>query len=200
MSLRQDLVKSPEYIRELTKLQDCVGTFDNDIALKIIADELGSEATEIYDFDPILPIASASIGQVYKARLRHNNASVAVKVQRPDAINLAPLDMYILRNIAGYIKKKKNLRSDLVGIADEFGIQLYNELNYNQEGNNAQKFLDTYGSIPGIKVPRIYFDYSARRVLTMEFVEGDKGPWAENGELMLTIGLQCSVLQLLGKK
>ena len=81
LALRPDIVKSPEYIRELQKLQDEVGTFDNNIAMQIIADELGAPAEEIYDFNPPIPIASASIGQVYKARLRSSNMSVAVKVQ-----------------------------------------------------------------------------------------------------------------------
>lgn len=198
LSLRPDLLKSPEYVRELQKLQDEVGTFSNEVALKIISDELGTSASNIYEFDPILPIASASIGQVYKARLLCNNATVAVKVQRPDAIDLAPLDMYILRKIAAFVKKNKKLRSDLVGIADEFGIQLYNELNYVQEASNCQKFKDYYGDIPLIKVPSVYFNFTSRRVLTMEFIEGKKGPWEVNGERMLTVGLQCSVLQLLG--
>lgn len=198
LSLRPDLVKSAEYVRELQKLQDEVGTFSNVVALKIIKDELGCDANDIYEFEEELPIASASIGQVYKARLRSTNQSVAVKVQRPDAIDLAPLDMYILRTLAAALKKGKNLRSDMVAIADEFGYQLYNELNYNQEARNCEKFKLYYGAIPGIKVPAVYVDYTSRRVLTMEFIEGTKGPWDEGGERMLTVGLQCSVLQLLG--
>ena len=160
LALRPDLVKSPEYVRELQKLQDEVGTFDNDVAMKIIEQELGTSANNIFDFDPKLPIASASIGQVYKAKLKANGRSVAVKVQRPDALQYAALDMFILRTIAAFVKKRKNLRSDLVGIADEFGMQLYNELNYNQEALNCLRFRELYGSIPGIYGKLININYN----------------------------------------
>eukprot|EP01038_Epipyxis_sp_PR26KG_P010580 gene10580-14211_t len=198
LALRPDLVKSREYVRELQKLQDEVGTFSNDIAMDIIAKELGNDPFDVFEFDPILPIASASIGQVYRAKLKSNDKLVAVKVQRPDALEKAAIDMYILRSIARIVKEKKKLRSDLVGIADEFGKQLYNELNYRQEAKNCERFKDLYGDIPGIRVPDVYFNYTSQRVLTMEFIEGTKGPWLSGGERMLTIGLQCSVLQLLG--
>ena len=79
LALRPDIVKSAEYIRELTKLQDEVGTFDNKIAFQIMEDELGVDPHAIYDFNPPTPIASASIGQVYRATLRSSNITVAVK-------------------------------------------------------------------------------------------------------------------------
>lgn len=201
LALRPDLLKSLEYVEELSKLQDEVGTFDNNEAMKIICEELGVSSTdEVFEFDPPYPIASASIGQVYRARLKENpNLLVAVKVQRPDALQTVDIDLYILRRIADIIKYTRKLRSSLLGIVDEFGRQLYNELNYQQEAKNCEKFQSYYGAIPDIYVPKIYHNYTRRRVLTMEFIDGKKGPWPENGEKMLTIGLQCSVLQLLGK-
>lgn len=200
LSLRPDILKSPEYVRELTKLQDEVGTFPNDVAMQIITDELGKNATDVFEFDPPDPIASASIGQVYRARLKDVPSSplVAVKVQRPDAVRTVAVDMFILRKLAAFLKARRKLRSNLVGIADEFGYQLYGELNYEQEANNCRKFKQLYGKIPDIYVPATYPAFTKRRVLTMEFVNGTKGPWPENGERMLTVGLQCSVLQLLG--
>lgn len=196
-ALRQDLVKSPEYIRELSKLQDEVGTFSNDEAFKIMEEELGQDPHDIYDFDPIVPIASASIGQVYHARLKDSGREVAVKVQRPDARVTVPLDMYIIRKVAGYVRKKKKLRSDLEAIADEFGCQLYNEINYRQEMANCERFQALYGDVPNICVPGVSQNLTTRRVLTMDWVEGEKGPWRDDGEKLLTVGLQCSVLQLL---
>lgn len=198
LALRPDLLKSTDYVEELQKLQDEVGTFENEIAMQIIADDLGRPPQDMFDFDPPYPIASASIGQVYRARLKTTNELVAVKVQRPDSMRTVPVDMYILRKLANYVKTKRKLRSNLVGIADGFGEQLYQELNYLQEAANCKKFKQYYGDIPGIYVPDIYDNYTSRRVLTMEFVEGVKGPWTNGGEKMLTIGLQCSVLQLLG--
>jgi len=197
LSLRPDLVKIPQYVDELTKLQDEVGTFPNDQAMKIIEEDLGAPPKEIFDFIEEYPVASASIGQVYKCRIRATNQTVAVKVQRPDAFRSAALDMFILRNFARFFKKWKNLRSDMIGIADEFGKQLFGELNYEQEARNCLRFKQLYGNIEGIYVPDVFFEYTSRRVLTMEWIEGEKGPWDEGGERMLAIGLQCSVLQIL---
>ena len=199
LSLRPDLVKSADIVRELQKLQDEVGTFPNEVAFEIMRRELRRDPSELYHFDPPTPIASASIGQVYKATLLATGQPVAVKVQRPDALQTAPVDMYILRRLAAYLRQKKKLRSDLVKIADEFGAQLWQELNYTQEAHNCAKFKTLYGEIPGIFVPSVNFDLTTRSVLTMQWVEGVKGPWLRGGERMLTIGLQCSVLQLLGK-
>ena len=148
LSLRPDLVKSPEYVRELAKLQDEVGAFPSEIALKIIERELGCEdAHDVYEFVQPDPIASASIGQVYKARVKETGQLVAVKVQRPDAIKTAPLDMYIIRNLAKFLKKRYKLRSDLVKISDEFGSQIFKELNYEEEAHNCLKFKRLYGHI-----------------------------------------------------
>lgn len=198
LALRPDIIKDPFYIAQLQTLQDEVGTFDNAEAFDLIADELGEEVENIFKFDPHVPIASASIGQVYKGVLKSTNSTVAVKVQRPDAIRKVGVDLYILRNLAEYFKRRYKLRSDMVGIVDEFGEKLFEELNYVQEAANCQRFKSLYGNIPGIYVPDVYLNYTSRRVLTMEFVEGTKGPWKNGGEKLLTVGLQCSVLQLLG--
>lgn len=197
LALRPDIVKSPEYIRELTKLQDEVGVFSNDIAMEIFRTELGFNATDIFEFCSPDPIASASIGQVYKAKNKETGQFVAIKIQRPDVIRTCAIDMYIIQRAALYLKSRFKLRSDMLGIANEFGVQLFSELNYTQEALNCIRFKELYGSIPGIYVPDVYLQYTSTRVLTMEFVEGSKGPWATGGERLLTVGLQCSVLQLL---
>jgi len=197
MALRPDLVKVPEYVSELEKLQDEVGTFPTQQALKIIEEDLGRPAEEVFEFVYPDPVASASIGQVFRCRVRATGEEVAVKVQRPDAFASAALDMYLLRNIARFVKQWKNLKSDMVGIADEFGKQLFGELDYIQEGQNCKRFKELYGNIEGIYVPDVVMELTTRRVLTMEWVEGDKGPWPEDGEKLLTVGLQCSVMQIL---
>ena len=184
-------------MHELTKLQDEVGTFSNEIAMQIFREELGINASELVDFESQDPIASASIGQVYKARLKSSGKLVAIKIQRPDILDYTPIDLYILRKLASYLKKKYKLRSNILGIANEFGVQLFGELNYTQEALNCIRFKELYGKIPNIYVPDVYLNMTTNRVLTMEFVEGTKGPWESGGEKMLTVGLQCSVLQLL---
>eukprot|EP00752_Nemacystus_decipiens_P012504 g11075.t1 len=197
LSLRGDLVKNREYVRELSKLQDEVGTFPNSVAFRIMEEDLGVPPQEVFEFIYPDPIASASIGQVYKARVRRTGALVALKVQRPDAFRSAAVDMYLLRQGARWFKKAKKLRSDMVGVADEFGRQLFNELDYVQEAYNCIRFKELYGNIPGIFVPNVDLTLTTRRVLVQEWVEGEKGPWMEDGEKLLTIGLQCSVLQVL---
>jgi len=106
-----DIFRSPWYpivdVRELTKLQDEVGTFGNDEALSIFQRELGVNASEILDFESPDPIASASIGQVYKARLRSSGKTVAVKIQRPDVLEQASVDMFILRRLAAFGTSKE---------------------------------------------------------------------------------------------
>lgn len=171
--------------------------FDNEVAFAIMRSELGADPFSLYDFDSTTPIASASIGQVYKARLKDTNISVAVKVQRPEALSSASLDIFILRKLAFLVKKLRRLNTDLVSIVDQFGTQLFQELDYNSEARNCLRFRELYGGISGIYVPFAYTNMTRQRVLTMEFVEGVKGPWKVGGERMLTIGLQCSVMQLL---
>ena len=99
---------------------------------------------DLYTFDPPDPIASASIGQVFCAICKDSGERVAVKVQRPDAQITAPVDMFIIRNLASTIKKRFKLRSNLVAIADEFGSQIYSELNYEQEARNCLRFRNLY--------------------------------------------------------
>ena len=84
-----------------------------------------------------------------------------------------------------------------MAIADEFGSQLYQEMDYRQEAANCHRFRELYGDIDNIFVPGIVDEFTTTRVLTMEWVDGEKGPWSQDGEKLLTVGLQCSVLQLL---
>ncbi|CAM9686993.1 unnamed protein product [Chrysoparadoxa australica] len=197
MSLRGDILKNPEYVRELTKLQDEVGTFPNDVAMRIIEDDLGRPPNELFEFLYPDPVASASIGQVYKVRVRSTGLVAALKVQRPEAFESAAVDMFILRRFAAWFKVWKKLNTDMVGVCDEFGKQLFGELDYEQEARNCKRFGELYGGIPGIFVPDVDMNLTRRRVLVQEWVDGEKGPWAEGGEKMLSIGLQCSVLQIL---
>ena len=95
-----------------------MGTFENQFAFEIIENELQAKPLDLFHFESLTPIASASIGQVYKVRLRANNVTCALKVQRPDAIDTSAIDLYILRKLAIFIKQRYKLRSDLPGVAD----------------------------------------------------------------------------------
>jgi predicted unusual protein kinase regulating ubiquinone biosynthesis (AarF/ABC1/UbiB family) len=203
LSTRPDLVPAI-YLEELSKLQDQLPPFSNEIAFQFITEELGAPPSEIYAEMSDLPIAAASLGQVYKARLKTGEA-VAVKVQRPGLAQSITLDVYILRGMAAWAMRRfPAIRSDLVGIMDEFAGRIFEEMDYTQEGENAERFDSLYGYMPEIYVPEIYWDYTARRVLTMEWIEGTKLTQLEaiaaqgiNATALVEVGVQCSLRQLL---
>ncbi|HEY9751952.1 MAG TPA: AarF/ABC1/UbiB kinase family protein [Coleofasciculaceae cyanobacterium] len=203
LSTRPDLVP-PVYLEELTRLQDQLPPFDNEIAFQFIQEELGLPPQEIYAELTDHPIAAASLGQVYRGRLT-TGEEVAVKVQRPGLAASMALDMYILRRLAQIVMQQRtNLRSDLVGIMDEFAARIFEEMDYTQEGQNAERFAELYGHLPDVYVPRIYWDYTGRRVLTMEWITGTKLTQPEviraqgiDAGYLIEVGVQCSLRQLL---
>ena len=157
-------------------------------------------------------VASASIGQVYKAKIRRGpqleaaigkeNAAkwggklVAIKVQRPDVAASASLDMYLLRRTATWLSKMRG--GGLPDIADQFGMQLFGELDYIREANNCERFRELYGGWKNVLVPDVCTPLTRKKVLVMEWVEGEKGPWpGEEGIKMVRTGLKCSVDQLM---
>ncbi|MTF38126.1 ABC1 kinase family protein [Cyanobacterium aponinum] len=203
LSTRPDLVP-PKYLDELTRLQDQLPPFPNEIAYQFIEEELGAKPQEVYAEISEHPIAAASLGQVYRGKL-HSGEEVAIKVQRPDLVRRITLDIYIMRSIASWIKENvKKIRSDLVAITDELAARIFEEMNYLQEGENAARFKELYGHIPEIYVPKIYWEYTGRRVLTMEWINGTKLTKIKeieaqgiNATGLVEIGVQCSLQQLL---
>ncbi len=203
LSTRPDLVP-PTYLEELTKLQDQLPPFPNEIAFQFIREELGADPSEVYAELSPMPIAAASLGQVYKGKLK-TGEDVAVKVQRPGLAESIAVDMYILRKIAAWTMNHiKRVRSNLVAIADELATRIFEETDYNQEGRNAERFASLYGYLPEIYVPKIYWRYTGRRVLTMEWITGTK--LTELDEIreqgidathLIDVGVQCSLRQLL---
>lgn len=203
LSTRPDLVP-PAYLEELTQLQDQLPPFDNALAYQFIQEELGLPPAEIYAELSPQPIAAASLGQVYKGKLK-TGETVAVKVQRPDLRDRITVDLYILRRIAAWANKNiKRIRSNLVAILDEFGLRIFEEMDYVHEGENAEKFAQLYGHLKDIYVPKIYWQYTQRRVLTMEWITGIKLTQVEairaqgtDARYLIEVGVQCSLRQLL---
>lgn len=203
LSTRPDLVP-PRYLEELTQLQDQLPPFSNEIAFRFIEEELGARPDQIYAELSADPLAAASLGQVYKGKLK-SGETVAVKVQRPGLAQQITLDIYILRQLAAWANKSfKRIRSDLVAIMDEFGARIFEEMDYTQEGRNAERFAKLYGHLPDIYVPRIYWQYTERRVLTMEWITGTKLTQLQeiraqgvDAGYLVEVGVQCSLRQLL---
>ncbi len=203
LSTRPDLI-APTYLEELTQLQDQLPAFPNEVAYRFIEEELGQPPEQIYAELSPNPIAAASLGQVYKGKLKTGEI-VAVKVQRPDLIDRISLDIYIMRSIASWTQKNvKRVRSDLVGITDELAARIFEEMNYLQEARNAEKFAELYGYMSEIYVPSIYWEYTGRRVLTMEWVTGTKLTKIKeiqaqgiDATYLVEVGVECSLRQLL---
>ncbi|MFB2982599.1 ABC1 kinase family protein [Microseira sp. BLCC-F43] len=204
LSTRPDLVP-PLYLEELTRLQDALPPFPNEVAYQFIEEELGATPDEIYAELSPEPLAAASLGQVYKGKLK-TGETVAVKVQRPDLAQKITLDLYIARRLAAWAQNtfKGRLKSDLVAILDEFGSRIFEEMDYIHEGKNAERFERLYGSLKDIYIPKIYWQYTRRRVLTMEWVTGTKltNPEAIEAQgidarYLIEVGVQCSLRQLL---
>ncbi len=203
LSTRPDILTGP-FLEELSKLQDQLPAFSNEIAYRFIEEELGRPPQDLYAQLTPEPIAAASLGQVYKGRL-HSGEWVAVKVQRPDLAEQVTLDIYILRGLAAWVQKNnKSIRSDLVGILDEFAGRLFEEVDYTQEGRNAERFAHLYEYLPEIYIPKIYWEYTNRRVLTMEWITGTKLNQPEkiqaqgiDARHLIDVGVNCSLRQLL---
>ncbi|KAI9134134.1 AarF/ABC1/UbiB kinase family protein [Acaryochloris sp. CCMEE 5410] len=203
LSTRPDILTGP-YLEELSKLQDQLPAFSNEIAYRFIEEELGHPPQDLYAQLTPEPIAAASLGQVYKGQL-HSGEWVAVKVQRPDLAEQVTLDIYILRGLAAWVQKNnKSIRSDLVGILDEFAGRLFEEVDYTQEGRNAERFAHLYEYLPEIYIPKIYWEYTNRRVLTMEWITGTKLNQPEkiqaqgiDARHLIDVGVNCSLRQLL---
>ena len=174
LSTRPDLIKR-EWLEELTSLQDNLPAFNHATALATLAEDLGAPASQLFEEFPSQPIAAASLGQVYKARL-HGNQWVAVKVQRPQLAFILRRDLVIIR-LLGVLSAPVlplNLGFGLGNIIDEFGRSLFEEIDYEQEANNAERFAALFAKDPTVTVPRVERLLSSRRVLTTSWIEGTK--------------------------
>ncbi|KAI9199975.1 hypothetical protein LWI28_000963 [Acer negundo] len=195
VSSRPDLIP-PSYLDELSLLQDRITPFSNEAAFNTIEQELGSPIDELFSEISPEPVAAASLGQVYQARLRQSRQVVAVKVQRPGVQAAISLDILILHFVAGLIKIAGKFNTDLQAVVDEWASSLFRELDYKKEANNGLKFRQLYGGLPDVLVPYMYAEKTTRKVLTMQWVEGER--LSEVKDLyLIEVGVYCSFSQLL---
>lgn len=173
-STRADIFPG-EYVEELAKLQDKVPAFSYEQVEAIIEQELGKKLPVLFQsFEPI-PLAAASLGQVHKAVL-HTGESVVVKVQRPGLKKLFEIDLQILKGITRYFQNHPTWGRgrDWVGIYEECCRILWEEIDYLNEGRNADTFRRNFRVYDWVKVPRVFWRYTSPRVLTLEYVPGIK--------------------------
>lgn len=173
-STRPDLLPE-EIIRELEKLQDQVPPFSFEEVRNIVQQELGDDLNKIFRQFADVPLAAASIGQVHQAIL-HSGEKVAVKIQRPNIANVIETDLEILQDLAILAERRLEwaARYQIRDMVDEFSRSLRAELDYTIEARNAEKISNQFKNDPNIYIPKVFWEYSTKKVLTMEYVEGVK--------------------------
>ena len=174
LSSRPDLLPLP-YIQALSRLHDGVKPFSYAEVDEIVTDELNVRISKAFlDFEPV-PLAAASLGQVHAATLR-DGRRVVVKVQRPGIDKQISEDMAVFMQIAEWLDKHTEFgrRYRVQSVIEEFRQVIKQELNYELEANNLRTMAKNLAGFERIFVPQPIADYSTRRILTMDFVQGRK--------------------------
>lgn len=173
LSTRKDLLDQ-DIIDELSLLRDSVEPFDTDIAKEIFKEEIGLDIEKVFnEFNPT-PIGAASIGQVYEAKLQ-NGEDVIIKIQRPNIESRIKSDLEILKGMVLAFKDgNKDSSIDVIQIIEEFQTQLIRELDYNFEAINAMKFRRMFENSREVYIPKIYGEFTTKKVLVMEKIIGVK--------------------------
>ncbi|MFM6058981.1 MAG: ABC1 kinase family protein [Microcystis aeruginosa] len=194
LSTRADLIPL-EYIEQLTQLQDRVPEFNSQEAIRVIETELGQPLDNLFASFSVSPLACASLGQVHRAQLL-SGEEVVIKVQRPNLERLFNLDFELLHRLTRWLNifpvvKKYNLEA----IYQEFFELLFQEIDYIHEGKNADRFRENFKNYPQVKVPLVYWQYTTRKVLTLEYVPGIK---VDDRETLLANGINVDGIIQLG--
>ncbi len=174
LSTRSDLLP-PEYIEELSLLQDEVAPVSWEEARQVVESELGAAMEELFaQVDPV-PIASASLAQVHVARLV-SGEEVVVKIQRPNIEKTVNLDLDIIYDLAQTAQQRiaAASRFEVADLAEEFASSLRMEMDFRREAWNADRFRQNFADESHLYVPKIYWDFSTRRLLVMERIQGIK--------------------------
>ena len=193
MSTRQDLVPK-EWIIEFEKLQDEVPPFSYEEAKEIIESELGQPLGDVFTIINRKPIAAGSLAQVHKAELK-NGTTVAIKVQRPGIQKIIAADIRLMYEFAKSAEKHLRISElyDPVGIISEFEYTMMRELDFLIESANTEKLHKYFEDEPNIQIPKIYSEYTSKRVLVEEFIHGtplsklieEKKPDVQRGKLIV---------------
>mmetsp|Transcript_38280 Transcript_38280/g.80027 ORF Transcript_38280/g.80027 Transcript_38280/m.80027 type:complete len:943 (-) Transcript_38280:79-2907(-) len=194
LSIRTDLL-SPAYIRGLSSLQDRVPAFDTATAKAILEEEWGVPVDQVLEgglSDAQSPVAAASLGQVYKGKLKGSGVEVAIKVQRPDITNQIALDMHLLRETAPIARRTFNLNTDTEGTVDAWGSGFVDELDYLQEASNGQYFMEKIQNTSlkdVVLAPTIVEEYTSGKVLVTEWIDGERLDRSSQGDVTIL----CSI-------
>jgi predicted unusual protein kinase regulating ubiquinone biosynthesis (AarF/ABC1/UbiB family) len=175
LGTRADLLPL-EYVTELARLQDQVPAFSTAEAFAIVEAELGRSIHQCYEEIDSEPIAAASLGQVYRARLA-TGEEVAVKVQRPNLEATIAFDVAILFRLVKLTNRffpQANQNADWEGMLREFHSTIFEEMDYVKEGRNADRFRYNFRTWRAVRVPKVFWSHTSTRVLTLDFIRGTK--------------------------
>ncbi|MCK4975831.1 MAG: AarF/ABC1/UbiB kinase family protein [Anaerolineales bacterium] len=174
LSTRSDLLP-PDYLDELSYLQDRVAPVSWESAKSVIESELDASIQDLFAHIDPTPIAAASLAQVHQAILA-NGDEVVVKIQRPGIEKTIDLDLDILYDFANLAQNRTGFgeRYELADFAEEFAISLRAELDFRREGRNADRFRENFSKEKHLYVPQVYWEYTTRRVLVQERITGIK--------------------------
>jgi ubiquinone biosynthesis protein len=172
LSIRRDLLPE-EYVSEFEKLQDAVPAFSYAEVERLIYEEFGREVKDVFEEVAPEPLASASIAQAHLAHTK-TGQEVIVKVQRPQIRQIIVQDLAIMEHLArGLARRFPEIRRyDPVGLVEEFRKTILLELDFRREGRNADRLRQHLRDMPGIVIPQVFWEYSAPRVLTIEYMVG----------------------------
>lgn len=172
---RPDILRD-DYMAELEQLQDQVPAFPTEEAMAILRAELGRDPRDIFSELTPEPVAGASLGQVYRGRLRATDQEVAVKVQRPGLKDALNIDFHLFRELAQQLNEwaLQSLGCNITLVVDEFGAKLWEESNYQVEALNCESFSRNFVGDATVKIPTVYLEHTTTRVITMEWIDGVK--------------------------
>lgn len=202
LSIRPDLV-SAVVLKELQRLCDSVRPIDDEIALKMIREQLNVQNYDMFVKTPVL-VASASLGQVYRATLRESGQDVAIKVQRPGMLESFSLDLFLLQHIGIFVDAVTSVFTNQPpfhrALYESFSRGSYSELDYENEAQNQLHFrheLQLRNS--PVIIPNVYTDLTTQFVLTTEWIEGRKLADSPRDQIreLIPVGVELFLTQLL---
>lgn len=199
-STRVDMVP-PVYLEELKRLQDNVPTFSTVEARYVLEDGLGRSVDTIFDWLSEEPLAAASLGQVYRGKLRseYGGAEVAVKVQRPGVVESASLDIFLLRRAAVLFSKIPGMSDQWALALDDWALRFFQEMDYQMEAINTITFKEQMAHLEGIVVATVYPELVSRKVIVSEWIEGEKLSQCKPADIraLCSTFLNCYLIQLM---
>lgn len=169
---RPDII-SERFRFELKKLQDKVEPFSSDAAIVLIEKELNKNIGDVFKTFDTVALASASIGQVYSAVLK-NGCKVVVKIQRPNIENKIKLDISLMKYLARYFTRRhpELVALNIIDLVEDFSRSIIEELDFSKESTNTNMFHKLFFDEPTIKIPKIWVEYTTKKIIVMERLEG----------------------------